>query len=226
MNFKHIENSKLNFDLKTSEIASQRFYISPNGKRYPSVTTILKEFNKDAIQKWRDRVGEEEANRVSRMASTRGNKIHSLCEKYILNNPVDITSESSLIRASFHGMMKVLDKNLGSVVCLEQALYSDKLMAAGRVDCIGEWNGNLAVIDFKTSSKEKREEWITNYFMQCTTYACMFYELTGIPIYDIVVLITIDGNSNPQIFHKKVGDYLTETLKFIKRYHENMETMV
>lgn len=221
MTFKHTPNRNLNFTLKTSEINSQRFYITPAGKYYPSVTTILKEFSKDAIELWRKRVGEGEAQIISRKASTKGNKIHHLCEQYLLNQEVNLIGESSVIRSAFLGMQKVLDKSLGDVVCLENTLYSDHLMTAGRVDCIGMWDGKLAVVDFKTSSKEKKEEWITSYFMQCTIYACMFYELTGIPIHDIVVLIAYDGSRFPQVFHRKVKDYLKDTLKFVRRYHES-----
>lgn len=226
MAFKHNPIEFLNFNLETSEINSQRFYHTPQGNIYPSVTTVLKEFNRDAIEKWRNRVGEVEANRISKVASNHGNIIHSLCEKYILNQDINLQELSSIQRGTFLGLKGVLDRSLDGVVCLEQSLYSDRLRLAGRVDCIGTWDGSLAVIDFKTSAKEKREEWITNYFMQCTIYACMFYELTGIPIYDIVVLIGCDGIRYPQVFHRKVDGYLTSTLKYVKRYHESMEIMV
>jgi len=113
-----------------------------------------------------------------------------------------------------------LDDNIGKIYSLEQALYSDKLRIAGRVDCIAEWNGELSVIDFKTASKEKNEEWIQNYFMQCSAYAEMFEERTGRPINQIVVAIAV-ANGDTQIFVKEKEDYLRGLNFFIDEYYDN-----
>jgi len=121
-------------------------------------------------------VGEEEANKVSGKASRRGTALHSVCEKYLLNEMNELRMQTMMpnIKELFLQLRPELDQNIGKIYSLEQALYSDGLKIAGRVDCIAEWDGELAVIDFKTSSKEKWEDGILNYFMQCSAYAEMF----------------------------------------------------
>jgi genome maintenance exonuclease 1 len=119
------------------------------------------------------------------------------------------------IKALFQQLKPELDKSIGKIYALEQALYSDELEVAGRVDCIAEWNGELSIIDFKTSSKLKEEGHIQNYFMQCTAYAIMFEERTGRPIDKIVVAIAVE-NEQPQIFVRSKLDYVTELMKYVK----------
>ena len=154
-----------------------RYYETPSGARYPSVTSITKLHNQESIQAWKEKVGEVEAGKISRRALARGNKIHSLAEKYLLNEG-DLSDDFS--RADFGQMIPYLDK-INNIRCLETQLYSDHLQTAGTVDCIGEYDGKLSVIDFKTSAKLKKREWVKDYFMQCSAYAVMFEERTGTP---------------------------------------------
>ena len=121
----------------------------------------------------------------------------------------------------FFKMKPKLDDNIGKVYSLEQALYSDELKLAGRVDCIAEWNGQLSVVDFKSAAKEKKEDWIENYFMQCTAYAMMFEERTGIPINQIVVAIAVT-NGDSQIFVKQKDDYMSSLKHFIDEYYTTL----
>jgi len=121
----------------------------------------------------------------------------------------------------FYKIKPFLDTHIGRVYALEQALYSDELRIAGRVDCIAEWDDKLSVIDFKTASKEKNEDWIENYFMQCSAYAEMFEERTGKPIDQIVVAIAV-ANGNPQIFVKEKQDYLRGLNYFIDEYYATL----
>ena len=207
--------------MRTSYRLGGRVYVTPNGYTYPSVTTILANYNKEAIAAWRAKVGEEEANRIVKESSGRGSRFHSLCEKYLLNQlDEQVLSEAADdARQLFEAVKPVIDKSVGNVYCMEQTLYSDRLKIAGRVDLIADWNGVPAVIDFKNSLKTKKEEWITNYLMQCTCYTCMFSEITGLPLNQIVVLIGVVDNPIPQVFVKKATDYLEETVKFIRDYH-------
>lgn len=220
--FEFIKIPELDFDLETKNENGARRYITPNGDAYPSVTTILSAYNKQAIKEWRERVGEEVANKISTQASSRGTRLHSLCETYLLNelSPLKLNSVMPDAKELFNKIKPKLDENIGKIYSLEQALYSDKLRMAGRVDCIAEWNGELSVIDFKTASKEKNEEWIQNYFMQCSAYAEMFEERTGTPINQIVVAIAVsDGGT--QIFVKQKEDYLQGLNYFIDEYWDN-----
>ena len=179
--FKLCKLESLDFDLKTQTTEQGRRYITPSGDAYPSVTTVLSEYNKKAILEWRQRVGAEQANKISRVAANRGTRVHSLCENYLLNKLTELKEQSLMpdVKQMFSSIKPIMDTNIGNVYATEQALYSNVMKLAGRVDCIADWQDELAVIDFKTSSKPKKEEWITNYFMQCAAYAEMFTELTN-----------------------------------------------
>jgi genome maintenance exonuclease 1 len=220
MTFNHIKLSELDFDLEAVTTESGRQYKTPNGNSYPSVTTVLSSYNKKAIYEWRARVGDEEANKVSGKASRRGTALHSVCEKYLLNEMNELRMHTMMpnIKELFLQLRPELDRNIGKIYSLEQALYSDGLKIAGRVDCIAEWDGELAVIDFKTSSKEKWEDGILNYFMQCSAYAEMFGEITGKPINKLVVAIAVE-EGKPQIFVRDKEPYLPQLKQYIAKYY-------
>jgi len=196
-----------------------RKYFTPEGNAYPSITTVLSILGKDVIQEWRARVGEEEANRISSFASKRGTAVHKLAEDY-LNNEQDYKKghmPTSIV--SFNGIKSVLDERLNNIWMQETFLYSDKLKCAGQVDCIAEFDGELSIIDFKTSRKEKKEEWITNYFIQASFYAAAFLETTGIPIKQAVIIITVDDGPS-QVFKINTYDYLQHFLEVRKKFKE------
>ena len=157
MQFNHVKLESLNFDLTAVTTDNGRQYTTPEGKIYPSVTTVLSEYNKKAIFEWRERVGAEEANKISRAASGRGTKLHTVCEKYLLNEMSDMKIQTMMpdTKELFFALKPHLDKNIGNIYSLEQALYSDELRMAGRVDCIAEWDGKLSVIDLKLHRSQK-----------------------------------------------------------------------
>jgi genome maintenance exonuclease 1 len=217
--FNHVKLPQLDFDLKAETTDSGRLYATPTGEKYKSITTVLGNYNKQAIMEWRERVGAEEANKISTKAANRGTKVHKICEDYI-NNEISEMKMSMMmpdLKEMFFKIKPIIDEKLGDVYSQEQALYSHKLKIAGRVDLIGMWNGKLAVIDFKTSTKQKQEENIQNYFMQCTAYALMFSELTGMWIDDIVVLIAT-GEGEAQIFERQIHDYRKPLMQYIDKY--------
>jgi genome maintenance exonuclease 1 len=217
--FNHVKLPQLDFDLKAETTDSGRLYATPTGEKYKSITTVLGNYNKQAIMEWRERVGAEEANKISTKAANRGTKVHKICEDYI-NNEISEMKMSMMmpdLKEMFFKIKPIIDEKLGDVYSQEQALYSHKLKIAGRVDLIGMWNGKLAVIDFKTSTKQKEESYIQNYFMQCTAYALMFSELTGMWIDDIVVLIAT-GEGEAQIFERQIHDYRKPLMQYIDKY--------
>jgi genome maintenance exonuclease 1 len=118
---------------------------------------------------------------------------------------------------SFSQIKPILDKHVNNIWAQEVPLYSDKFMVAGRVDCIAEYDGELSIIDFKTSRKPKKEEWITNYFIQAAFYAAAFYERTGVAIKKFAIIITVDG-SEPQVFTGSTFDWLKELYKVREEY--------
>lgn len=217
MIFKHVPPSEL-LELDTETINNKRHYVTPNGK-FPSITSVLGAFPKPALMEWRKRVGEEEANRISRKASTRGTALHLLCEKYLSNEEIDRWKFMPDALASFYAFKPLLH-NINNIHKLEAPLYSPKLKVAGRTDCIGEYNGNISIIDFKTSTKEKKEEWIEDYFIQGCFYSLAYWELTGIFAKQIVILITVD-DGNPQEFIKDTRDYIKPLISKIEKYYKH-----
>lgn len=215
--FTHVDHGIVLPKLTRKSTEAGRRYFTPDGNAYPSITTVLGILSKQGILDWRKRVGEEEANKISTQAATRGTAVHKLAEDYIDN--IEEWSEGAMPSniASFNDIKKIVDERLDNVWMQEEFLYSDRLKCAGQVDCIAEFDGQLSIVDFKTSRKPKKEEWITSYFIQASFYAAAFYERTGIPIKQGVILITVDG-SEAQVFKVNTYDYLEHFLKVRKQY--------
>lgn len=220
MAFNHVKLPELDFELQSQTTEAGREYVTPIGKSYPSVTTVLSEYNKKAFFEWRERVGAEEANKIAAKASSRGTKLHTVCENYLLNEMTDVKLKTMMpdTKQLFLSLRPHIDKHIGDVYCIEQALYSKTLRLAGRVDCIAEWNGQLSVIDFKSSTREKSEDNILNYFMQCTAYAEMFEEITGRPINQVVVAIAVEDGTHQIFVREKSQHYIESLQRYIGKY--------
>ena len=200
--------------LPTENIDGKRYYITPTGEKYPSVTSVTGLLNKEAIKKWRKKVGEKQANKISTQAARHGTSAHQLFEDYIRNDNFEEKFKSAMptTQQAFISVENLLNQ-IGTVHALEAPLYSHELQLAGRVDCIAEWEGKLSVIDFKTSAKPKNPEWITNYFIQETAYAKMFEELTGKEVEAIITLIAV-SNGTSQLFAEQ------PTIEFVDKLQE------
>ena len=202
--FNHYDSSLL--DLKTENIDGKRHYITPDGNRYVSITTLLSNLSKAGIQKWRNRVGAEEANRISTKASRQGTGVHSICESYIKNEDGFLDGRMPNEVEMFQSIESLLDC-IDDVHCVEGALYSDELKLAGRTDLIAEFDNQLAVIDYKTSRKIKTWEMCHSYFMQGAFYAMAYEERTGIPINNIVIIMAVE-NEKPLLFRETKDRWL------------------
>ena len=198
-----------------------RGYETPEGKLSPSITTVLSVRNKKGLHEWRDRVGHDVANYIARTAAQRGTAVHKMCEDYLNNQhlawPDEFEKHKSknfLAWCLFTQMRETLS-NINNIKCLESSLYSDTLKVAGQVDCIAEYKGNLSVIDFKTSSKERDDAWNENYYIQTCAYAEMFKERTGQTVDKLVILVvTQDGTVQEFIKDKKeYNELLDSSLK-------------
>jgi genome maintenance exonuclease 1 len=186
---------------------------------------VLAEKNKDVILDWRKRVGAEQANTISRVAAGRGTGMHKAAERYLDNQtPFDTTKTINPLHLEmFKKLMPLLDR-VDNIHCQETALYSHHLRLAGTVDCIGEFDGKLSIIDFKSSTKPKKKEWISSYFMQAAAYAIMYEELTKIPINRLAVLIAVEDDE-PQVFTEFRDKWVSELLVWRDNY-ENLSTAI
>ena len=205
-----------NFSLKQVNRKGGRVYVDEDSNEYPSITTVLSILSEAGIKAWRARVGEEEANRVSSRAIKRGNKVHSMIENYIQNKEVD---HSDLISTqNFKDIQPIIDDKLTKVYAIEKRMHSKHLGVAGTVDCVGEWDGQRAIIDWKTSAKFKKKEWVHNYFMQACAYSIMWEELTKHPITQLVVAIASD--EGPQIFIEHRDNWDKDLISVINDYKQ------
>jgi len=215
--FEHIGVDLGYDDINAETTDTGRKYKCPNGISYPSVTTVLSILSEDAIRAWRKRVGEEEANKISHRAATRGTAVHSIIEDYI-NNKEDY-SEGYMpnVIENFKDIKGILDERIGKVYAQEVPLYSEHLELAGRVDCVAEFDGVLSIVDFKTSRKLKKKEWIEGYFIQESAYAIMWEERTGTPIVNLVTIISVDGEE-AQVFKEHRDNWAPKLLETINEY--------
>ena len=216
--FNHVIMEMSLEDICARNVGGKRVYEVGN-QRYPSISTICSFRNRKSIAEWRARVGAEEANKISKRATTAGTTVHSMIEDY-LNNELDIGkyADKHLAKILFTQAKQMLAR-INNIHFQEAPLYSHEFAIAGRVDCIAEFDGKLSIIDFKTSSKEKKEEWVEGYFVQETGYAKMYEERSGIKVEQIVTLITCQ-TGDTQVFIKNPDDYVPLLKDYIAEYND------
>ena len=216
--FDHVD-----LDLKPLErehIDGVRYYKIPDEEeliKMVSITSVTSHFNKEIFVKWRKRVGNEEADRVTKAATGRGTDMHTLTEHYLKNeNLPEVRPISDFLFKIAKGKLN----KINNIYALEGPLYSKELGLAGTVDCIAEYDGELAIIDFKTSKKPKPRNWIEHYFVQCMAYGCMLYEMKGISIKKLVIIMACENGEcviyeerDKAKYIKLLGEYIN---KFVK----------
>ena len=210
-------------ELSTQTINRKRFYQTPEGKLYPSITTVLQKQKMKGLMEWRQKVGDDVANYIARTAANRGTKVHHMCEDFLNNNFDEETHKKTFLPYMLFGQIKpVLMQKVNNIFAQECGLYSDKYRVAGRVDCIAEYNKTPSIIDFKTSTKERNDEWNESYYIQASAYAEMFEERTGIEINQIVILVvTEDGIV--QEFVKDKSEYLEKLIDAVDDFTTDWE---
>ena len=214
--FNHVIMEMSLEDISAKTIGGKRVY-EIGDEKYPSISTICSFRNRKSIAEWRARVGDAEANKISKRATTAGTTVHSMIEDY-LNNELDLEkyADKHLAKILFVQAKGMLSR-INNIHFQEAPLYSHEFAIAGRVDCIAEFDGKLSIIDFKTSSKEKKEEWIEGYLVQETGYAKMYEERSGIKVEQIVTLITCQ-TGDTQVFVKNPDDYVPSLKDYIREY--------
>lgn len=209
--------------LKTKTLPNgKRTYALADGRTFPSVTTVLGSQEKPWLENWRTMLGADKAAKESKRASERGDSIHKMIEHY-LNNELtsEITRQYKPEYVNMFNQVRMRLNKINNIRCQEVALYSEVLGIAGRVDCIGEYEGVPAIIDFKTSTNPKDRDMIEDYYLQTTAYALMWEELTGEHIDDIVIIMSVEKGMVPLLFKEKVHKYISPLAKRIRKYHED-----
>lgn len=199
-----------------------RKYTTPPGegrKEYPSITTILSSLSKDAIDAWKKRIGEKEARKILFRASERGTAVHAIVENYLNNKEYFSLGFMPHIVETFNTFKPVLDERIGTIYGQELPLFSHDLGVAGRVDCVADFDGKLSVIDFKTSTKTKKDEWLHSYFMQECFYSAALFERTGLMAHQLVTIMSTD-NMPTRVIIQQMDDWINPLKEIIKNYNE------
>jgi genome maintenance exonuclease 1 len=216
--FRH--RNDIDFEIAIQEsVKGKRVYVTPKDEVYPSITSVLSRVPKPGLKDWRKRVGETEAKKIMRESSTLGTAVHKICECYLHNDSYPKNNKKAI--DVFNRLRFILNGNIDNIVGLEVPMYSDILRVAGTTDCIADYNGKLSIIDFKTSKRTKKEEWVEDYYIQTFAYGLMFEELTGIAIEQVVILIACTEEFDVQVFKKPYSEmvhYIEELVSIMKRY--------
>jgi len=216
MKFEHV-NHLGDLELNKKETNGIRLYNLPDGRWVPSITSVTSFYNRQIFINWRKRVGLEEANRITKKATARGTDFHEAAQAYLENRELLWEEYRPATKFMMHHATPYLDK-INNIHAIERTLYSEYYGLAGRVDCIAEYEGELAVIDFKTSEKIKPEKWLENYFVQEMFYAAAYYELTEIPVKKLITIMVTPGG-DVKIFDKRnKGDYIKLLVRYIKEF--------
>lgn len=194
-----------------------RRYKTPGGSLYPSVTTIFSVYDNKHIQEWKEKVGEEQANKIANAAAKRGTYIHERCEELIKGINITQAPFAKMLYWDQWLNFKPLVEQIGKVYANEAPLFSDYLQVAGTVDCVGEWQGKRSIIDFKTSSRYKAKEDIETYWMQCAAYAVMWEERTGMPITNLVILMSVEDD-HPLCYNSHRDEWIHKFIDLRKEF--------
>jgi genome maintenance exonuclease 1 len=204
--------------LERETIDGVRYYRVPTEEellRLVSITSVTSHFNKEIFVKWRKKVGDVEADRITKAATSRGTDMHTLVEYHLKNEKLP---EVQPISDFLFKIAKSELNNINNIHSLEGSLYSKQLGIAGTVDCIAEYNGELAIIDFKTSKKPKPREWIDHYFVQCMAYGCMLYEITGIMVKKLVIIMACENGECVVYEEYDKGKYIKLLTEYIRTF--------
>ena len=201
--------------LEREHVDGVRYYKVPDEEeliKMVSITSVTSHFNKEIFINWRKKVGNEKADKITKAATTRGTDMHTLTEHYLKNE--DLQSVPPISEFLFKIAKRKLNL-INNIYALEGPLYSRQLGVAGTVDCIAEYDGELAIIDFKTSKKPKPREWIEHYFVQAMAYGCMLYEMKNISIKKLVIIMACENGecvvyeeTDKSKYIKLLGEYI------------------
>ena len=223
--FKQVETYRQLFrELSRRNVNEVRMY-ECGDNAYPSVTSVISFVSREKFASWRAKVGNEVANQVTKQATSRGTDLHYLFEMYLQNKDIKECKQykKPLIQYMFNFAKPHLDKRLNNIYQQETGMYSDRLCLAGTVDLICEVDGELSIVDFKTSKKEKPEEWLEDYFVQLSAYWAMFSEKTGVVPRKLVVFL-VGENGDVQIVERKnIMDYLTTLKDYASKFIQHRD---
>lgn len=210
--------------LKTKNLNGKRFYITPEGSAYPSITSVLSTIPNPGIEAWRQSVGESVADYVLRISGLRGTQMHAIIEDY-LGGMKDLDElhkkyPKILPWGLFLNIKPEIDR-IHNIKSLEDSVWSDELKVAGRFDCAADYNlEGPCIIDFKTASKLKDEDMIESYFLQASFYSYAYLERYGVDIPKICIIMSCESGEKA-VFIKNRNDYMERLKCVLYEYHNS-----
>lgn len=216
MTFNHVDLDLPQLERET--IDGVRYYSVPDNDeliKLVSITSVISHINREKFIGWRKKVGEEQANKITKRATSRGTDTHSLIESYLLNETLPSVQP---ISEYLFKIAKTTLNRINDIYCLESSLHSKILGVAGTVDTIAKFDGELSVIDYKTSKEPKPIEWIESYFVQAMFYAMAFYEMTGIMVKKLVIIMTCENGECIVYEERNLKKYMKLVVKYIKEF--------
>lgn len=201
---------------------TQRWYTTPEGNEYPSVTTVLGHGEKPWLENWRNMLGAKKADNETARCAERGTAVHEMAEAY-LKNTDNLTKGYKPDHIKLFNQVKFKLNKIDNILAQEVALYSDQLKIAGTVDCIAEYEGTLSVIDFKTSNNNKDVDMVNDYFLQCTAYSIAFMEMYDMMIDDIVIVIAVEKGMMPMVYKRKIDEFIQPLTQRINTFYGDLK---
>jgi len=217
--FTHIEIPKIPEIIQLNKVNGKRYYQIPDGSEYPSITTVLGAKPKPYLDNWRKMLGDDKAAKETKRCADRGTAVHEMAEKYLQNLEKPTKGYKPKHVDDFNKLRLTLNK-IDNIRAQEVGLYSDTLKIAGTVDCVAEYDGVLSIIDFKTSTNNKTFDMIHDYFKQSTAYAIAWFERTGEPIEDIIIMIAVENGLVPAVFKEKIENWIPALLEDIDKFND------
>ena len=221
-------------ELQTHNIRGMRFYEVPSGEKYPSITSVLgkRPGKQKGLQEWKDRIGADQANKIARKAANRGTAFHHIVEDFLLKNETEFEKKleehktNNLLAWAMFGQAKgLIEDSVGDIFLMEQAMYSERYKVAGRCDLISMFDGKPTVVDWKTATTMKRDEWNEDYYVQCSAYADMYTAATG-ELIEYLAIVMVDEAGEVEVFKKKVTDYLPKLESMMDEFYANLDEML
>jgi genome maintenance exonuclease 1 len=224
MTFNHVDHPPLPTLTRQQDASGKRWYVTPDGNKYPSVTTVLGYQEKPWLKDWRTMLGDKKADQEQKRTAERGTAVHELVEKYLRNDPYpDFTRGYKPEYIAGFNQLKLYLNKIDNIRTQEAYLYSDTLKLAGTVDCVAEYNNTLCIVDFKTSNNNKDKSMVQDYFLQCTAYAIMWHELTEEPIENITILMSVERGIVPLVFQDNIDKYVKPLLERTREFYEGQD---
>lgn len=212
-------DSNVEFGIKQVTTDCGRYYVTPSGMEYPSVTTVVSIINAKKIAEWEKSVGKEKADSIKKEAGEHGTRWHSLMEDTVLGKKHVIPFGAEFFKVYPKILNEVLPL-ITDVVFAERRMYSDTLEVAGTVDLVAKYDHKMSVIDWKTTRNFKDAQDCLSYWCQLASYSVMLKERYGIEVEQLVLVFNDDDSNIYVLKTDKIDTWVNNFKKVRQKYKD------